>query len=606
MAVAGGTQPIVVPDLERTLKIRPAMSRAISPAETTSRSSFSSVRENDDGLAQTFTRSKISSYTQAPEDVFDESPTSEIDQLSFAPPLTQPHSKLHGFWFPADGFKGWKQIPVKGKMASRSCEDLHKLSMTWSTPAPPVKKAQDAYPLGAAPLEKLPTEILGSIIDLLVIELPTNGLTTRNADLMALLLASRTIHAATIDTLYRHITIPHSRIFRKFLSTVASYPALASVVRRLDFSHFNPSTIFSTASERAKTRNLTSDTLLQCLDLTTYLQEFLAQEYIDDDLSPEVLRKLFTGMTQVQAIDLCGCSSKLFRTSFESILDGPWPETLTLTRLSFHKCLSLSSAVFETILPRLGRVTHLDLAGTRVTDAALQMIPTTARVTHLNLAKCKELSSEAVVKFITSHPAVKDSLVFLSLATDASSHLLLGKGDVDVLLPHLPQTLRSLSLKGSRMEPSHIEKLRPLVEHLEELAVGRGLEMGDVQQLFIQDGQWLPHSLRYIDISDVDTVIGSASTLLSPASAPLHVIEVEERAYERAAKVKKNIERVGWTSKEFGSRYWLVRMNPDGTTMDNGSRWWKYGAESWGMRKIPVADAEVGGMYGSFMFGRRL
>jgi hypothetical protein len=46
-------------------------------------------------------------------------------------------------------------------MASRSCEDLHKLHMTWSTPAPPVKKAKDAYPLGIAPLEKLPTEVLG-------------------------------------------------------------------------------------------------------------------------------------------------------------------------------------------------------------------------------------------------------------------------------------------------------------------------------------------------------------------------------------------------------------------------------------------------------------
>jgi hypothetical protein len=364
--------------------------------------------------------------------------------------------------------------------------------------------------------------------------------------------------------------------------------------------------MFSTASERAKARNLTSETLLQCLELTTFLQEFLAQEYIDEDLGPDVLRKVFTGMPQLQAIDLCGCSTKSFRTSFEAILNEEWPETLSLTRLSLHKCLTLPPAVFEKILPRLPRLTHLDVAGTRITDAALNMIPTTARITHLNLAKCKELSSDAVVKFITTHPAVKDSLVYLSLATDASSHLLLGKDDVDALLPLLPKTLRSLSLKGSRMEPSQIAKLVPLMDHLEELAVGRGLEMNDVHQLFTQNGQWATHSLRYLDISDVDTIIGSASTLLAPASAPLHVIEVEERAYERAAKVKKNIERVGWTAKEFGSRYWLVRMNDDGTTADNGNRWWKHGAESWGMRKIPVAKAEVGGMYGSFMFGRRL
>jgi hypothetical protein len=157
------------------------------------------------------------------------------------------------------------------------------------------------------------------------------------------------------------------------------------------------------------------------------------------------------------------------------------------------------------------------------------------------------------------------------------------------------------------MDASHIPLLQPLTQHLEELAVGRGFEMSDVHRLFYeQDGQPRAHSLRYIDISDVDAIIGSANTLLAPNSAPLHVIEVHEKAYERAAKLKKSLGQVGWSAKEFGSRYWLVRMNADGTTWDNGARWWKSGAESWGMRKVPVADADVGGMYGSYMFGRRL
>ncbi|KAH7321087.1 hypothetical protein B0I35DRAFT_450598 [Stachybotrys elegans] len=583
------------------------MPRSFSPSDSTSRSSFSSVRENDDGLAQTFTRSKISSYSGLHAEVFDESPSpSAEDQIAFRPPLTSPNSKLHGFFYPADSFKGWRAIPLKGKAASRSCEDLHKLSMTWDSPASQPKKALDAYAPGKSPLESLPTEILGSIIDLLVVELPTNGLTLRNTDLMSLLLASRTIHAATIYTLYRHITIPHSRIFRKFLATISQYPSLGSVVRRLDFSHFNPSTIFSTASERARTQNLTSETLLNSLQLMPHLQEFLAQEYIDDDLSPEVLWKLFVDMPQLRAIDFCGASSAAFKNSFTSILDRAWPEQLPITRLSFHKCLNLPSAVFGTLLPRLGRLTHLDVAGTRVTGAALESIPTTARLTHLNLAKCKEISTEAVVKFITTHPAVNESLVYLSLATEASNHLLLGKHDVEAILPRLPNTLRSLNLKGSRMEPSHMSLLLPLVQHLEELALGRGLEMSDVHRLFYRDGQPISHNLRYIDLSDLDAIIGSASTLLSQSSAPLHVIEIHERAYERIAKLKKNLVQAGWTVKEFGSRYWLVRLNADGTTWDNGARWWKSGAESWGMRKVPVAIAEVGGMYGSYMFGRRL
>jgi hypothetical protein len=37
---------------------------------------------------------------------------------------------------------------------------------------------------------------------------------------------------------------------------------------------------------------------------------------------------------------------------------------------------------------------------------------------------------------------------------------------------------------------------------------------------------------------------------------------------------------------------------------DDGRRTWKMGATFWGMRKVPVARAEVGGMYGLYMFKR--
>jgi hypothetical protein len=353
-----GGHPMVL-DFSTSMAIKSMssiMSGTYSPTDKTARSSFSSVRENDDGLAQTFTRSKVSSYTQGTEEVFDESPSAEITQPTFQAPLTQPHSKLHSFLVPADSFRGWKQIPLKGRKASRSVEDLHKMAMEWSPPQTPApEKKSSSHALGASPLERLPTEILGSIIDLLVVELPPTGLSRRNTDLMALLSASRSLHAATLNTLYRHITIPHSRIFKKFLNTVEQYPALASIVRRLDFSHFNPSTMFSSASERAQTQNLTVTTLRQCLELTPYLQEFLAQEYVDDDLGPDVLRKLFFDMPQLRAIDFCGCSSMSFRRSFNAILEDQWPETLQISRLSFHKSLSILPAVFEKILPAFTR-----------------------------------------------------------------------------------------------------------------------------------------------------------------------------------------------------------------------------------------------------------
>ena len=449
---------------------------------------------------------------------------------------------------------------------------------------------------------------------------------------MSLLLTSRTLHVATLSTLYSKITIPHSRIFQKFLAHITLHPNLGTIVRRLDFCHFNPSQLFSTAAERSKARNLTSETLLQCLKLTPYLQEFLGQEYIDDDLDTAVLQKLFLGLPQLKAVDFCGCTSNSFKESFMAIMSPHWPSELSVRRLSLHKCLTLPSSIFEALLPRLPRLTHLDVAGTRITDAALASIPPTARITHLNLAKCTLLTARGVIDFLAHHPAAKE-LQFLSLATDARSHQSFDADNITELLPLLPKTLKSLSLKGSKMSATHIDLLQPLAKHLEELALGRSLTLPDVNRLFVPDDNadlaaqvaWVPHSLRYVDLSDfwgaeLDLVylFGSACVLLKPYSDPLEVVELAEDVARRVSKSATALRRIGWRLTECGSRGWLVREGAGAgaagaaaagggvVVRDDGGRGWKMGAESWGMRKIPVAQAEVGGMYGSFMFGRKL
>ena len=428
---------------------------------------------------------------------------------------------------------------------------------------------------------------------------------------MALLLSSKTLHAATISTLYKHITIPHSRIYKKFLGNITAHPSLGTIVRRLDFSHFNPGTIFSTASERQQTQNLTAETLMQCFALTPSLHEFLAQEHVEDDLSGEVLRTLFTGMPHMRAIDLCGCTSAKFKDAISSTLLSRWPATLSLTRLSLHKCMTVPSAVFETILPRLAKLTHLDVAGTRITNAALESIPQTAKLTHLNLAKCGLLSARTVIDFVSSHPAAA-SLVWLSVATDARSNQLLDVEDVTELIPALPSTLKSLSLKGSKMHVSHVEMLGPLIRHLEELSVGRCLTVEHLNELFVEDRRLGPHTLRYLDLSDLtssDMDLGNLFgqySMLKNKSAPLEVVEITDEVIGRMTKSPQTLKRAGWVVKEFGTRAWMVRLNPARQPGDDGQRSWKMGAESWGMRKIPVARADVGGMYGSFMFGRKL
>jgi hypothetical protein len=85
-------------------------------------------------------------------------------------------------------------------------------------------------------------------------------------------------------------------------------------------------------------------------------------------------------------------------------------------------------------------------------------------------------------------------------------------------------------------------------------------------------------------------------------------VEVGGEVNKRLEASRKTVERVGWCVKEAGKRYWLVRNEKgDGGEekgRDSGARGWKWGASFWGMRKVPVARAEVGGMYGHYMFKR--
>jgi hypothetical protein len=408
----------------------------------------------------------------------------------------------------------------------------------------------------------------------------------------------------------------------------------------MDFSHFNPTGAGWTARERAETQNLTPTTLLQCLELLPNLREFLAQEHIDEELTTAVLRKLFE-LPRLEALDFCASSSSRFRDAmlgvFRSSSAMTLPEIMPIKRLSFHGCTILPGAIFETILPRLPQLTHLDVTHTRITDSALASIPHTARLTHLSIAKCPGLTGEKVVEFLATHPAVKDTLVYLNLLMDVKSHEMFSVEDVMKLLPRLPKTLRSLNLKGSKMAASHVQLLLPLTKHLEELGLGRGLPYLDILSLVRPPADdatedttqtdtdkkvapWTPHTLHYLDLSDTDPLafadlFGTRTTLLTDVTLPLEVLEVGAKTFDTLKTRERICQQNGWVPKEAGRRGWLVRdvgklvgkKLSSGEVIarkDDGRREWKMGASYWGMRKVPVARAEVGGMYGLYMFKR--
>jgi hypothetical protein len=193
-----------MPLIEQALR-KSAEPGASPVSERGERASFASFKEERSAVAQSFLDSKISSYAGCPEDAIidDESPSTEsgeytltgnevneadyenlshqelklklmeLQQLQLhqkmVPPLTNPNSQLHGFVCPCDGFKGWKQIPVSGKLASRSHSDLRVLGQnlfSWHEESKVQKKARrpSTYPAGDAPIERLPTELLGELI----------------------------------------------------------------------------------------------------------------------------------------------------------------------------------------------------------------------------------------------------------------------------------------------------------------------------------------------------------------------------------------------------------------------------------------------------------
>jgi len=225
-----------------------------------------------------------------------------------------------------------------------------------------------------SPIECLPIEIFDQIMSYLVVDEPTNGYTPRNKDLASCLLVSRTFHCATLSTLYAHVTFPHSYIFSKFLNHILAYPELGELVRKLDFSTFTSVGLGRTKKMNAEIDNLTDKKLAKCLKLTPRLQEFLASEAIEQDMNAEVLDMLFCQLSMLKSVDFCGASDSSFVRAVTAVLDPAnpnLPSEIQIRRVGFHGCPTLPQSVFSTLLPRLNRLTHLDLSHTQINDNAL-------------------------------------------------------------------------------------------------------------------------------------------------------------------------------------------------------------------------------------------
>lgn len=150
------------------------------------RTSFSSTKESDTGVAQSFTDSKTSSYLRwevslpgAEEAIDDDISVASGLEPPVEADMLNPQSTLHGVVCPCDSFRGWKSISIGGKVASKSFGDLRRLALRWDwearderprkTIAPlevpaGAKKVDGTFLPGQSPFERLPMELLGEFL----------------------------------------------------------------------------------------------------------------------------------------------------------------------------------------------------------------------------------------------------------------------------------------------------------------------------------------------------------------------------------------------------------------------------------------------------------
>lgn len=462
-----------------------------------------------------------------------------------------------------------------------------------------------------SPLELLPNEIQDLIFSYTTVDHTADPYARPHTDLCSLSLVSKSLHAAALRVMYRHVSIPQSKSFTKFLRSLTEDESLGQFVQWLDFSHYSNIGFGRTRSISTRTPFLTPTTIKECLDRLPALQAFLVHEHIDDELDFNVLQKLFE-LPQMQAMDFTACGSKPFTEAFLQVVNNEsWNSTpLPLRRLCLHECTTLNEKVLAAMLPRLSHLTHLDVAHTLITDETLMSIPATARITHLNLARCTRLTGAGVVNFLTTHPAAKDSMVYLNVSADASRHRLLSSEDVTRMLPALPHTLRSFNLGGARVNSTHIPALRKIASHVEELGL-KSADLGlssDINRLFkAEGGDNHKSAIHYLDLTDIKSVTQmslsySPDALTGEHTMPLEVVEVGSAVFDELKRRTAKVKNPEWIVRELGRRGWFVRQPKSDGLIDNGGRAWKMGAHWWGMRKIPMVNQDVGGMYSYFMF----
>lgn len=359
--------------------------------------------------------------------------------------------------------------------------------------------------------------------------------------------------------------------------------------------------------------------LFNMLALTPLIIEFKAPHDIASLIHEGILKKLFLELPSLKVLELRNCSSPAFAEAFISIMNQlPNANFLPFTSLSISNAFVMPETL-QGLIPRLGFISSLSIAGTNITAAALHKLPRTARIQHLDVSSCPLLDRAELVVFTLSHPAARLSLTSLDASTSAGSTVsnpVFDAMDTAKFLREGPETLTHVRLCGWPMNSTCINLLKDRAAVIEQLAIGTSLTMRDLEMLFLDHAGAESHpreverlegdtigqeeksssmlktirtavaicklrrrlndvplpgtpqsSLKYLDLRsmalDEQCLIGE-SVLLGHHSGALRAVEICEEVFggEDREVLSRAIESVGWKVEGGNRRVLLVRARP--------------------------------------------
>lgn len=392
-----------------------------------------------------------------------------------------------------------------------------------------------------SPLLSLPLEILYQIIEIVYYDDNTTSINSNLENFSKTIpLLLKALNTISLRFLYKYANFNRPHSFDKFLQNLIKYPTLGQFVEFMDFQIFTSIGLGRTGRMNQEIQMVTSKTILQALELTPNLIEFLASENIQDDLDEHVLNYLFNNLPKLQALDFCGASSESFMSAFQKlIINDPINELddeevvlksslENLFKISFHDCSNLTPDVFIKILPHLPNLRRLDLTHTSITSTILNTyLPHSIELTHISLAKCSKLTTKDLINFLTNHPAVsKHLLTWLNLQIDSNMVTPLNEVYLYYTLKHLKaENLRYLNLGGLPLNGKILRLIKTNFTRLESLSLSHSsIELNDVNEYLNEN-----KSIRYLDITGCKKITRWNLTHILKANydSPLSAIEFD-------------------------------------------------------------------------------